>query len=98
MKRLETATVQIGEDKYPFRFSVLSFMMYSEQFGKEITQCKTLSDQLNYFYCAYQAGCEYSNTEKTIADINAWIRLLDEYPEVLKELGSLLTESTSKKK
>lgn len=98
MKRLETKWLSIGGKEYPFRFSVLSFMLYSEQFDKEITQCKTFADQLRYYYCAYQAGCEYEKVEKKISDLNDWLILIDDYPDVLKQMGTALADATSKKK
>lgn len=97
MKRTETIKLNIAGEIIPIRFSILSFMGYSEMFGKEISQCKTVEDQIQYFYAAYKAGCNYEKAESYYT-YEEWLQLLDDYPEALTELTNKMLEANDTKK
>lgn len=95
MKRQETYFVDFGKEKLPFRFGILSYMIFKDLFGKEITECKTLTDEVNYYFSAYKAGCD---SDKIVRDttIDDFIRLVDAYPENLSILDKFLLDFAKK--
>ena len=97
MKRVDTQIIEIEDHFYPFRFSILSFMTYQTMYDKEITECKTITDYIRYFYCAYIAGCNFERSE-IILTADEFTALIDSYPEVLNDLTVAFSESQPKKK
>lgn len=96
MKRTETYFVNFGKEKLPFRFGILSYMIFKDLFDKEITEVKTMTDEIQYYFSAYKSGCD---CEKIVRDttINDFIRLVDEYPENLSILDKFLLDFAKKK-
>lgn len=97
MKRLETTKVNIGGEILPLRFSILSFITFKEKFDKEISDVKTIEDQIQYFYCAYLAGCKYDDVESTYS-YKDWFDLIDDFPQSLKDLSEAMVAATESKK
>lgn len=97
MKRIETIYIDIDGERLPFRFSVLSFIKLQEDFNMELTDIVTASDSINYFFCAYSAGCSFDNIEVKHSLASFW-RLIEEYPEMLGELTKKLMETLDTKK
>ena len=96
MKRTETVFIEVEGKSYPFRFSILSYLTYQSAYGKEITECKTMQDQLNYFNCAYVSGCNFEGIEAVLSAEDL-VNLVDEYPEIITTLANAMLDSTKKK-
>ena len=96
MKRVETKIIEIEDHFYQFRFSILSMMTFQTMYGKELSECKTLTEYINYFYCAYISGCNYENLDVKLTAVE-FIKLVDTYPEVLTELTKAFEDSLVKK-
>jgi len=97
MKRIETINIDIDSDKLPFRFSVLSFMKLRNEFNLEVTEINSIEDTVNYFYCAYSAGCNYEKVEQKY-DLESFWTLIEEYPELIATLSAKLADSNDSKK
>ena len=97
MKRTETNFIDIGKERLPFRYSILSFIKFQDEFNKEVTEIKTVSDSIAYFYCAYSAGCTFEKIVQKY-DYEEFINLIDSYPELMSILSEKLLESSGAKK
>jgi len=96
MERIHTHNIAIGEEKFPFRFSIISYMKYFDLTGKEATTIKTTEDAINYFYCAYKSGCDYEKQEIKL-QLEDWLNLVDDYPECLEVITKRFESSVKKK-
>lgn len=96
MNRIQTYKIEVDEEELPFRFSIMSSIGYFELTGKEATTIKTDKEAIDYFYCAYKAGCAYTKQEVKI-QFEDWYNLVDDYPELIAELTRKFESSLKKK-
>lgn len=97
MKRTETNYIDLGKEKLPFRYSILSFIKFQDEFNKEVTSIKTIDESIKYFYCAYSAGCTFEKITQKY-DLEGFTNIIDEYPEIIQVLSKKLIEQTGAKK
>jgi len=97
MKKVETYQIDFGMRRLPFRFSVMSFIKFQDEYNKEITDIKNVGDSINYFYCAYCAGCSYEGKSIDV-DHSTFIKLIDDYPQSIQALTEKMIESSGAKK
>lgn len=96
MKKVETNHIYFGDLKLPFRFSINSFIYFTEEYGKEITDIHTIKDAIYFFFCAYKAGCDYSKSDKITYE--EFSTLIEDYPESLTILSGLMGDALGTKK
>ena len=97
MKKIETYQIDFGAKRLPFRFSIMSFIKFQDDYHKEITEIKTVGDSVNYFYCAYYAGCLHDKKQIEL-ELSDFVGLLDDYPQAIQALTEKLLESSGTKK
>jgi hypothetical protein len=98
MKPLQTTTISIGDKTLEYRFSVRAMMLYSEITNKEASGISGLNDVIMFSYAAYMAANMYNKTPEQIMEIDDYVNLLDDYPDKIKELVSLIYSNNSSKK
>lgn len=96
MQRIQTYNIEVGEYTLPFRFSIMASIEYFELTGQEVSTIKTERAAVDYFYCAYKAGCAYNRENETVSRKD-WNNLVDDYPKFMLTLTERFKDNLKKK-
>jgi len=91
------SNITINGEQYPVKMGFRALLDFEEMTGKNANQLGELStkEMIALFYFGIKAGSR-KEAKKFNYDFDGFIDLIEDYPEIIEQMGSLMTPEEGK--